>query len=66
MSFEAFMVVMFQVKVLQLVMQCIIVVGYQFFRGPCCLHLQGEVARMGENSIDMGPDWRGAAGAASQ
>jgi hypothetical protein len=23
---------------------CIVVVGYKRFRGPCCLHLQGEVA----------------------
>jgi len=22
---------------------CIVVAGYQHFRGPCCLHLQGEV-----------------------
>jgi len=26
----------------------------------------GEVARMGENGIDIGTDWRGVAGAASQ
>jgi len=24
-------------------MPCSIVVGYQRFGGPCCLHLQGEV-----------------------
>jgi hypothetical protein len=35
-SFEAFTVVMFHVEV------CCIVVGYQHFRDPCCLHLQGE------------------------
>jgi len=39
------------------------VVGYQHFRGPCCLHLQGEVARIGKKGIGIGPDWRGAAGA---
>jgi len=38
---------------------CDAVVGYQHFRGPCFLHLQGEVASMGENSIDIGLDWRG-------
>jgi hypothetical protein len=38
---------------------CSVVVRYQRFRGPCCRHLQGEVAGMGENGIDFGPDWRG-------
>jgi hypothetical protein len=41
------------------------VVGYHF-RGPCCLHLQGEIAGMGKNNVDINPDWRRAAGAASQ
>jgi hypothetical protein len=27
---------------------------------------QGEVARMAENGRDIGPDWRGAVGIASQ
>jgi hypothetical protein len=40
-SFEAFTTVMFQVEV------CVVtpcsVVGYQRFRGPCSLHLQGEL-----------------------
>jgi hypothetical protein len=45
---------------------CSVVVGYQHFRGPCCLHLQSEVAGMGENGIDTGPDWRGVAGVAHQ
>jgi len=43
-----------------------VVVGYQHFTGPCCLHLQGEVASMGENSIYTGPGWRGVAGSAGQ
>jgi hypothetical protein len=30
-----------------------VVVGYQRFRGLCCLHLQGEVAVMRENGIDI-------------
>jgi len=41
---------MFQVQVFWVVMLCS-VVGYQHFRGPCCFHLQGEVARMGETGI---------------
>jgi len=36
------------------------------FRGPCCLHLQGEAARLGEHGTDIGPDWRGGAGATTQ
>jgi hypothetical protein len=55
------MVVMFQVKVFWVVTLCSVVVGYQCFRGPCYLHLQGEVAIMGENGTDRGPDWRGVA-----
>jgi len=65
-SFEAFPAVMFQVKVFWVVTPCSVIVGYQHFRSPCCLHLQGEVAGMGENSIDVGLDWKGAAGAATQ
>jgi hypothetical protein len=65
-SFVAFMVMMFYVKVFCVVLLCRVVVGYQCFRGPCCLHLQGEVARMGENDIVIGPDWRGAADDGSQ
>jgi hypothetical protein len=26
--------------------QCSVVVGYQRFGGPCCLHLEGEVLKM--------------------
>jgi len=65
-SFEAFMTVMFQFKVCWVVMPCGVVVGYQCFRGQCCLHLQGEVNKMGENGTDVGPDWRGMACASSQ
>jgi hypothetical protein len=57
---------MLQVEVFWDVTPYNVVVGYQHFRSPCCLHLQGEVAGMGENSIDIYPDWREAAGAASQ
>jgi len=41
-SFEAFTAVMFQVEVFWVVTQCSVMVGYQPFRGPCCLHLQPE------------------------
>jgi hypothetical protein len=38
------------------------VVGYQLFRGPCYLHLQGEVTGSGEeNSIDRGLELKRAA-----
>jgi hypothetical protein len=33
----------FQVEVFWGVTQCSVVVGYQRFGAPCCLHLQGEV-----------------------
>jgi hypothetical protein len=42
-SFEAFTAVMFQVEVFCVVKPCSVVVGDQRFRGPCCLHLDGEV-----------------------
>jgi len=45
-----------QVEVFWVVTPCSVVVRYQRFRGPCCLHLQGEVARMAENSISIGLD----------
>jgi hypothetical protein len=65
-TFETFTVVIFQVKVLWVVLPCSVMVGHQCFRGPCCLCPQGEVAGVGENDIDIGPDWRRTAGAASQ
>jgi hypothetical protein len=64
-SFDAFMAVMFLVFVFWVVIPHSVVVGYQCFRGLWCLHLQGEVADVEENGIDVGPDWRGAAGVAS-
>jgi hypothetical protein len=42
-SFQAFTVVMFQVQIYWVVTLCSVVVGKQRFRGPRCLHLQGEV-----------------------
>jgi hypothetical protein len=55
-SFQAFKAVMFQVEVSWVITPCSVVVGYQDFGGPCCFHLQGEVAGVGENGIDTGPD----------
>jgi hypothetical protein len=40
--FEVFTAVMIQVKVLWVMTLCSVVVGCKRFRGPCCLHLQGE------------------------
>jgi len=40
---------MFQVEVFWVVTPCSVVVVYQRFGGPCCLHLQGDVAGMGNN-----------------
>jgi len=45
---------------------CSVVVGYQLFRGPGHLHLQGEEAIVRENGICIDPDQEGVAGAASQ
>jgi hypothetical protein len=41
-SFETFTAVMFQLKVFWVMTLCSVVVGYQCFRGLCCLHLQGH------------------------
>jgi len=37
--FEVFMVMKIQVEVFWVVTSCSVRVGYQCFRGPCCLHL---------------------------
>jgi peptidoglycan biosynthesis protein MviN/MurJ (putative lipid II flippase) len=37
---EVFTPVKTQIKVFQVVIPCNVVVGYQCFGGPCCLHLQ--------------------------
>jgi hypothetical protein len=41
--FVVFTVVKTQVEVFWVVTLCDVVVEYHHFRGPCCLHLQGEV-----------------------
>jgi len=38
-----FMVTKIQVAVFWVVTMCSVVLEYQHFKGPCCLHLQGEV-----------------------
>jgi hypothetical protein len=53
---EVFTVVKNQVKAFWVVMPSSVVVGYQCFRGPCCLHLQVEVTGYWKNSIDIGLD----------
>jgi len=35
-----------QAEVFCVVTPCSVVVGYKCFKGPCCLHLQGEVLNM--------------------
>jgi hypothetical protein len=41
--FGVFRAVNIQVEGFWVVVPCSVVVGYQCFRGPCCLHLQDEV-----------------------
>jgi len=65
-SFEAFTEVMIQVVIFRVMTPCSVVVGYQHFRGPCCLHLLREVTTIGKNGINIVPDRRGLVGAASQ
>jgi hypothetical protein len=41
------MAVMFQAEVFWVMTTCSVVVGYQCFRGPCCLHFQhGPLKRL--------------------
>jgi hypothetical protein len=40
--FEGFAAVKIQVEVFWVLTPCVVMVGYQRFRGPCCLHLQGQ------------------------
>jgi len=41
------LVQIYQVEVLWVVMPCSVVVGYQRFGGPRCLHLQGKLRQRG-------------------
>jgi hypothetical protein len=38
------------------------VVGYQHFRGPCCLHLQGEENGAGKKGIHISLEYNGGGG----
>jgi hypothetical protein len=40
--FKVFMALKLHVQVFLVVMLCSVVVEYQYLRGPCCFHLQGE------------------------
>jgi hypothetical protein len=53
------MTVKIQIEVFWFVTVCTVEIGYQHFRGPCCLHLQGDVTGMGINGMDIGLEWRG-------
>jgi hypothetical protein len=46
-----FTVVRIQVEIFRVVMPCSVVVGYQRFRGSCCLHLQGEVTAWSSETL---------------
>jgi hypothetical protein len=50
-SFQIFTAVKIQVEVLWVVEQYSVVLGYQFFEEPCCLHLQGEAVRFSEKPV---------------
>jgi hypothetical protein len=54
MRFEVSTAVKIQTDVFWVVMSCTVVVGYQCFRGLCCLCLQGEGAVMGKKRRDKG------------
>jgi hypothetical protein len=51
--FEVFMAVKIQVEAFWVVTPCSVAVGYQRFRGPCCLHLQGEMKMEATRSSKM-------------
>jgi len=53
MNFEAFMAMMIRVDVFCFVTYCSVVVGYQRFGRPFCLHLRGEVNNARRGSIDI-------------
>jgi hypothetical protein len=64
---EVFMAVKTQVKVFWVVMLCSVAVGYQCFRGPCCLHLQGEVTTIiGKKGTDIGLEYKWVADPTNQ
>jgi len=48
------------------VMSCSVVVGYQHFRGPRCLHLQGEVTCIGKFGKVIGQECKWVADGTNQ
>jgi hypothetical protein len=46
---EVLVVVRIQVEFFCIVKPCSVMVGYQHFRGPCCLYVQVEVTGNGKN-----------------
>jgi hypothetical protein len=51
-----------QVEVFWVVMPCSVAVGHQNMRGPCCLHLKGEVNVAGEKGIGISIEYRKGGG----
>jgi hypothetical protein len=47
-----------QDEVFWVVTLCNVMIGYQRFRGPCCLLLQGEVNGIGKKGIDIGMEYK--------
>jgi len=50
---SVFIAVKIRVEIFWVVAPCSVVVGYQRFGHPCCLHLQGEVVLKDESSMDL-------------
>jgi hypothetical protein len=63
--FEVFMAVKIQV-IFWVVMPCNTAIEYQHFRGPCCLHLQGEVNGTERKGIGIGLEYKRVSGSGSQ
>jgi hypothetical protein len=53
-----FTVVKIQVEVFWVVMLSSVTVGYQHFRGTCCLYLQDEVYGAGKGVIGIGREYK--------
>jgi len=48
----------FQITVFQVMIPCSDVVGYQCFRGPCCLHFQSEVNGTEKEGVATGREYK--------
>jgi hypothetical protein len=51
--FEAFMVMKVPAEVFWVVMLCNVMVGYQCFRGPCCLNLYSEDGGFSSEDLNL-------------